>query len=275
MPAAAAPGGSRELVRQGWPGLGSVLVVVPTYCERDSLPSVVARLRRAVPGADVLVVDDGSPDGTGACADELAASDDQVGVLHRPAKHGLGRAYVAGFRVGLAAGADVLVEIDADGSHAPEALPVLLEALARPAPDGTRTDAVIGSRWVVGGEVVAWPAWRRALSRGGNAYVRLLLGLGVADATAGFRAYRADLLAALDLSAVSSRGYAFQVDLTRRAVAAGARVVEVPVTFVERTTGRSKMSTDVVAEALVRVTAWGVAHRGAQAVGALRRARGR
>lgn len=244
------------------PGLGRVLVVVPTYCERESLPGLLAGVRAAVPQAAVLVVDDASPDGTGDAADAAAAADPCISVLHRIEKDGLGRAYVAGFAEGLAAGADVLVEMDADGSHRPTDLPRVLGALIA-SPDGTGgpADVVIGSRWVPGGQVVGWPRHREALSRGGNAYVRLALRIPVVDATAGFRAYRGPLLRRLALGDVSSRGYCFQVDLTRRALAAGALVREVPVTFVEREQGASKMTGGIVAEALWRVTAWGLQAR--------------
>ena len=236
------------------PALGRVLVVCPTYDERETLPGVAARLRRAVPTADLLVVDDASPDGTGAVADGLAERDPQVHVLHRPGKAGLGRAYVAGFAWAAERAYDVVVEMDADGSHAPEELPRLLAALED-------ADVVLGSRWVPGGSVLRWPARRRLLSRGGNAYVRLVMGLPFADATGGFRAYRATALAALPLDAVASQGYCFQVDLVRHAWAGGLEVVEVPITFTERAQGRSKMSRSIVVEALWRVTAWGVSGR--------------
>ncbi|GII78065.1 dolichol-phosphate mannosyltransferase [Sphaerisporangium rufum] len=232
--------------------LGRVLVIVPTYNERENLPVTVGRLRAAVPDAHILVADDNSPDGTGAIADELAAADDHVHVLHRAGKQGLGAAYIAGFRWGLAEGYDVLVEMDADGSHGAEDLPRLLEAM------GGGADLVIGSRWVPGGRLVNWPRSREALSRGANTYVRLLLGVPVHDATAGFRAYRAGTLEKIDLDDVQSQGYCFQVDLTLRTVRAGLRVAEVPITFVERTAGASKMSRAVFAEALWRVTVWGL-----------------
>ncbi|MDQ1683286.1 MAG: dolichol-phosphate mannosyltransferase [Frankiaceae bacterium] len=228
----------------------TVLVIVPTYNERDNLDRVLDRLAAAVPAADVLVVDDGSPDGTGDLADARAATDSRVHVLHRTAKSGLGGAYVAGFRWGLERGYDALVEMDADGSHAPEQLPDLLAAL--PA-----ADVVLGSRWVDGGSVVDWPRRRELLSRGGNAYARLVLGLPVRDATGGFRVYRREVLAGMDLGGIASQGYCFQVDLVWRAWRAGWRVVEVPIRFVERTAGVSKMDRSIVAEALWRVTVWG------------------
>ncbi len=234
-----------------------MLVVVPTYDERENLAGVLARLHAALPRAHALVVDDASPDGTGALADGLAAADPRVRVLHRRAKEGLGAAYVAGFRDGLARGYDVLVEMDADGSHAPEDLPRLLSALGGPGAPGA--DLVLGSRWVPGGAVVDWPRWRQALSRGGNRYVQALLGLPLRDATGGFRAYRREVLEALDLDQVTSQGYCFQVDLAWRAHRAGFAAAEVPITFVERAAGRSKMDAAIVREALWRVTAWGLA----------------
>ncbi|MEU4575564.1 MULTISPECIES: polyprenol monophosphomannose synthase [Nonomuraea] len=232
--------------------LGRVLVIVPTYNERDNLPRIAERLRAAVPGAHLLVADDNSPDGTGKIADELASGDDHVHVLHRPAKQGLGAAYIAGFRWGLDEGFDVLVEMDADGSHQPEELHKLLEALA----DGA--DLAIGSRYVPGGRVMNWPASREFLSRGANVYTRLMLGLPVRDATAGFRAYRAATLEKIGLADVESQGYCFQVDLTLRAARHGLRVAEVPITFVERTVGTSKMSGRVMGEAFWRIAQWGV-----------------
>ncbi|MBN0039877.1 polyprenol monophosphomannose synthase [Cellulosimicrobium cellulans] len=250
-----------------------MLVVVPTYDEALTLPGTLARLRAAVPDADVLVVDDASPDGTGDLADAAAAADPGVHVLHRAGKEGLGAAYVAGFGWGLDAGYDVLVEMDADGSHQPEQLPSLLAALASAGKsgEGAAADLVIGSRWVAGGRVENWPWHREVLSRAGNVYVRVALGLRLGDATAGFRAYRADALRAVDLASVESHGYCFQVDMAWRVVRAGGRVVEVPITFVERTAGRSKMSRAIVTEALWKVTVWGARRRAAQLAGAVRR----
>jgi dolichol-phosphate mannosyltransferase len=241
-----------------------VLVVVPTYQERLNVEEILARLRAAVPLAHALVVDDASPDGTGDLADAVAAIDPQVHVLHRDGKKGLGVAYLAGFGWALARCYDVVVEMDADGSHQPEQLPRLLAAL----PDA---DLVLGSRWVPGGSVVNWPWRRRLLSRGGNGYVRRALGIDVRDATGGFRAFRRSTLEGLDLAGVASHGYCFQVDLTWRVVRQGFRVAEVPIEFVERTRGASKMSGAIVREALWRVTVWG-AHR---RVRRLRPARGR
>ncbi len=243
-----------------------VLVIVPTYNEKDNIERVVGRLRAAVPAADVLVVDDGSPDGTGHLADGLASADPQVHVMHREMKQGLGAAYVAGFRWGLARGYDVLVEMDADGSHQPEQLPDLLARLSS-------ADLVLGSRWVPGGRVVNWPVSRQLLSRGGNTYVRLMLGFGIRDATGGFRAFRRRTLEGLTLEDVNSHGYCFQVDLAWRAVRRGYVVAEVPISFVEREFGTSKMSGSIVREALWRVTLWGIAHRFGQ-LRAGRRGRG-
>lgn len=245
------------------PGLGATVVVIPTYDERANLPGVLDRLHHAVPDAHALVVDDNSPDGTGVLADELAATDDRVNVLHRPAKAGLGAAYVAGFQWALRRGYDVMVEMDADGSHAPEDLPRLLSALAGNPndPPGTGADVVLGSRYVPGGRVVNWARYREWLSRGGNHYSRLALGVGINDLTGGFRVYRGYVLDGLDLSTVASQGYCFQVDLAWRSVRAGYRVVEVPITFTEREQGRSKMTGAIVREALWRVTVWGVQHR--------------
>jgi dolichol-phosphate mannosyltransferase len=234
-----------------------VLVVVPTYNEADNIEPLLDRVRGSLPAVDVLVVDDASPDGTGDLADKVAEHDGSVHVLHRQAKAGLGTAYVAGFTWGLQRSYDVLVEMDADGSHLPEQLPRLLEALAD-------ADLVIGARWVRGGRVVNWPWHRLLLSRGANTYVRAALGLGLRDATGGFRAFRRQVLEALDLDTVSSQGYCFQVEVARQAVEGGWRVVEVPITFVEREYGESKMTGDVVREALLNVTRWGLAHRGRQ-----------
>ncbi|MGH3822879.1 MAG: polyprenol monophosphomannose synthase [Pseudonocardiaceae bacterium] len=232
-------------------------MVIPTYNERATLPAVLNRLRQAVPDAHALVVDDDSPDGTGVLADELVATDNRVHVLHRATKAGLGVAYVAGFRWALERGYDVVVEMDADGSHAPEDLPRLLGVLAD-GPSGTRADVVLGSRYVPGGQVVNWPRYREWLSRGGNYYSRMALGVGINDLTGGFRAYRRHVLDDLDLSTVASQGYCFQVDLAWRSVRGGFTVVEVPITFTEREQGQSKMTAAIVREALWRVTVWGV-----------------
>ena len=231
-----------------------VAVIMPTYNERANIEAMVGRVRRAVPGADLLVVDDNSPDGTGEVADKLAAEDSHVHVLHRERKAGLGAAYIAGFHWALDQGYGVVVEMDADGSHLPEELPRLLDALAG-------ADLVIGSRYVPGGTVVNWPKRREMLSRGGNTYARLMLGIKLKDATGGYRAYRADTLRKIALDEVESQGYCFQIDLATRAIRAGLRVIEVPITFVERVHGTSKMSRAVVAEAFWRVTIWGITGR--------------
>ncbi|GAA0958595.1 polyprenol monophosphomannose synthase [Frigoribacterium faeni] len=229
------------------------LAIVPTYDEAENIRRIVDRILEAVPTAHVLVMDDASPDGTGRIADEIAAADDRVSVVHRAGKEGLGAAYVAGFRWGLDRGYRVLVEIDADGSHPADRLPAMLEALDGP----SRPGLVIGSRWVPGGSVVNWPRRREFLSRAGNLYSRLALRISVRDATAGFRAYRADVLAAMPLERVASRGYFFQVDMTLRTLDAGHTVVEVPIEFREREAGVSKMSGSIVQEAMLNVTVWG------------------
>ncbi len=231
-----------------------VLVVIPTYDEVENLAPILARTRAAVPDADILVVDDNSPDGTGELADRLAAGDEQIHVLHRADKDGLGRAYLAGFDWALALGYEVVAEMDADGSHAPEQLPDLLRALGR-------GDLVIGSRYVLGGEVRGWAPWRLVLSKGGNRYARTMLRLPVQDATGGFRAFRASALRELNLGDISSAGYCFQVDVAWRAWRAGLDIIEVPIVFTERTRGRSKMSSSIVVEALVQVGWWGLHNR--------------
>ena len=249
--------------------LGRVVMVVPTYNEAGNIAWIVGRLRRAEPSVDVLVVDDSSPDGTGALADELAAEDAAVHVLHRAAKGGLGAAYLAGFAWALDAGYDVVGEMDADGSHQPEQLHRLLEALA--GLDGEGADLVIGSRYVPGGSVVNWPLRREVLSRGGNLYVRMLLGISTRDATAGFRAFRRSALEKIDLASVESAGYVFQTDLVTRCLRAGLTVREVPIEFVERVRGDSKMSRAVATESLRRITRWGLRDRRDRARMALRR----
>ncbi|WP_432478348.1 polyprenol monophosphomannose synthase [Nocardioides sp. GXQ0305] len=236
---------------------GRVCMVVPTYDEAGNLAPLVSRLRRLHPDVDVLVVDDASPDGTGAVADRLAAEDTGVAVVHRAGKEGLGAAYLHGFRVALDAGYDVIGEMDADGSHQPEQLDRLLAALAD-------ADLVIGSRWVPGGSVTNWPRHRQALSRGGNLYVRLLLGIDVRDATAGYRLYRRETLEKIDLASVRSTGYVFQTDLAARVLRAGLSVREVPIEFVERERGESKMGPAIAVESLRRITAWGVEERSRQ-----------
>jgi dolichol-phosphate mannosyltransferase len=244
-------------VTEGYPGVGRVLVVIPTYNEAENVRIIVDRLRRAVPTVDVLIADDNSPDGTGGIADEIAASDPSVHVLHRPGKQGLGAAYLAGFDWARDKEYDAVVEMDADGSHAPEELPKLLDALAE-------ADVVIGSRWVHGGKVVNWPVHRLLLSRGGNLYTRLALGMPIRDATGGYRAYRLTALDKMNTETVASQGYCFQVDLAWRAHRNGFRVVEVPITFAERERGASKMSSTIVREALWRVTVWGTRARASE-----------
>ncbi len=237
--------------------LGRVLVCIPTYNEADNVEPIVARVRAAVPEVDVLVVDDASPDGTGAIADKLAAADAAVHVLHRTGKDGLGAAYIAAFGWARERGYAVAVEMDADGSHQPEELPRLLAALRT-------ADVALGSRWVPGGEVRNWPTTRRLLSQGGNTYTRVALGLPLRDATGGYRAYRTAVLDELPLDSVASQGYCFQVDLAWQAWRCGFRIVEVPITFVERERGESKMSRAIVAEALWRVTWWALRSRRAR-----------
>jgi dolichol-phosphate mannosyltransferase len=237
--------------------LGRVVMVVPTYNEAENLAWIVGRVRAAQPELDVLVVDDGSPDGTGRIADELAAADPHVKVVHRTQKAGLGAAYRAGFRVALDAGYDVIGEMDADGSHQPEQLERLLDAIRT-------ADLVIGSRWVPGGSIVNWPKSREALSRGGNLYVRLLLGIHVRDATAGFRLFRRATLEKIDIDSVHSTGYVFQTDMAYRTLQAGLKVVEVPIEFIERERGDSKMSRDVAVESLKSITKWGLRERARQ-----------
>lgn len=231
------------------------LVVMPTYNELESLPRTVGRLLEACPDVDILITDDNSPDGTGDLADRLAAEDPRINVLHRAGKGGLGAAYRAGFAWALERGYDLIVEMDADGSHPPETLPLMLRA----ARDGA--DLVIGSRWVHGGGVVNWPLSRQAISRCGSAVSRLFLGVAVRDVTAGFRVYQAHVLRALDLANVDSVGYGFQVDMTFRTARAGFRIVEVPITFAERELGVSKMSGSIVKEAGISVVRWGLTAR--------------
>lgn len=233
------------------------LVIIPTYNERENITLIIGRLHAALPDVHVLVADDGSPDGTGRIADGLAA-DDQAGrihVMHRTEKNGLGAAYIAGFVWGLQRDYQVIVEMDADGSHAPEQLHRLLDKIDAGA------DVVAGSRYVPGGSVVNWPKRREFLSRGGNIYSRLALGVKVHDITGGYRAYRRRVLEALDLDAIESHGYCFQVDMAWRAIQAGFSMVEVPITFTEREFGESKMDGNIVKEALTKVTLWGMRNR--------------
>ncbi|WP_232017130.1 polyprenol monophosphomannose synthase [Gordonia insulae] len=236
---------------------GHALVVIPTFNERENLPTIVTRLQAALPDIHVLIVDDSSPDGTGEIADQIAAddADSRVHVLHRTEKDGLGKAYLAGFAWGLDREYAVIIEMDADGSHAPEQLHRLLDAINGGA------DLVIGSRYVPGGRLVNWPKRREVLSRGANTYARLALGARVHDITAGFRAYRRQVLEKIALESVESAGYCFQIDLAWRTVRAGFDVREVPITFTEREVGESKMSGGVMTEAFLMVARWGLESR--------------
>lgn len=251
-----------------------VLVVLPTYNEAANIATVLERVRQALPEACVLVVDDNSPDGTGDIVEKVAATFDQISLLRRAGKAGLGSAYRDGFRWGLQRGFDVLVEMDSDLSHDPDALGSLV------APIDEGFELSIGSRYVPGGSIPNWALSRRLISRGGNLYADVLLGLGVRDATAGFRAYAATLLRRIDLDAVRANSYGFQIEMTYRALQAGAKVTEVPIRFVDRALGTSKMSTYTVVEALVLVTRWGLrrllagASRSAKALLASRGPRG-
>lgn len=229
------------------------LVIIPTYNERENLPRIVGRVRTSLPDVHILVVDDGSPDGTGELAEELSAAEPhRIQVMHRTAKDGLGAAYLAAFEWGLDRGYTVLVEMDADGSHAPEQLYRLIDAIDAGA------DLAIGSRYVEGGTVRNWPYRRMVLSRTANTYARLLLAVDIHDITAGYRAYRREVLEKLDLRTVESKGYCFQVDLTWRAINNGFTVEEVPITFTERELGVSKMSGSNIREAMFKVAQWGI-----------------
>ena len=228
------------------------LVVLPTYNEADNIAEVLRRLRLAVPSADILVVDDASPDGTAKIALASAADLGAVDVLVRSGKLGLGSAYRDGFTAGLRRGYQVLVEMDGDLSHDPAALPALLEAVESGA------DLVVGSRYIPGGSIPHWSGYRCALSRWGNRYACCALALPLADATSGFRAYRADIVARLDLASLRSDGYGFQIEMAYRVARAGGSIVEVPIEFVDRARGTSKMSFRIVVEALLLVTWWGV-----------------
>jgi dolichol-phosphate mannosyltransferase len=234
--------------------LGKVLVIVPTYNERESLPVIISGIRHAEPDVHILIADDNSPDGTGEVADGLSSSDNSVHVLHRSAKAGLGAAYLDAFNWAKSNGYNVVVEMDADGSHRPQDLTKILDAL-------TNNDVVLGSRWIKDGRVVNWAKSREVLSRGGNLYTRMWLGIGIHDATGGFRAYRMKALDVMNIEQVESQGYCFQVDMAWRAVKANLRVAEVPITFVERELGESKMDGSIVKEALWRVTQWGIEKR--------------
>ncbi|HEY0258776.1 MAG TPA: polyprenol monophosphomannose synthase [Lacisediminihabitans sp.] len=241
------------------------LVVIPTYDEAENIATVVARTRAAVPDAHILIVDDNSPDGTGAIADELAR-DPQIEVLHRVDKAGLGEAYVAAFEWALQRDFDLVVEMDADGSHPADTLPRMIDAVRGGASATPPVGLVIGSRWTKGGAVENWPLSRQLLSRGGNVYARAALGVGIKDVTGGYRVYRADVLRAIDLSTVDSHGYCFQIDLTLRTLDLGYGIVEVPIVFREREFGESKMSRAIVIEAMTKVTRWGIRRRFRQMV---------
>jgi dolichol-phosphate mannosyltransferase len=232
--------------------VADTLVIVPTYNEIDNLASIVGRIRQSLPEGDLLIVDDSSPDGTGELANKISAADSAITVLHRAQKDGLGKAYLAGFDRALAGDYRYVIEIDADGSHDPAALPAMLD-LAR-----NGADLVIGSRWVSGGTVRNWAWMRVAISRVGNSYSRFVLGSRIHDLTSGFRVFRADALRGLELTAIASQGYCFQVELAWRIERSGGTVKEHPIAFLERATGRSKMHSGIVAEALVRVTWWGI-----------------
>jgi dolichol-phosphate mannosyltransferase len=233
----------------------SLFVVVPTYCEKENLAPLIGRILASVPEVHILVVDDNSPDGTGRLADELASSDDRITVLHRQAKAGLGQAYIAGFGAALASGADYIVEMDADGSHQPEQLPSLIAALEEGA------DLVIGTRWMPGGEVRNWPLHRRVISRAGTVFARVMLRSRLRDITSGYRGFRREALESIELATINSAGYCFQIELAWLVERVGRNVVEVPITFIERTIGRSKMTLTIVLEAFWMVTVWGIRGR--------------
>lgn len=235
--------------------MSRVLLITPTYQEAQNIEEFLKRARVGLPEADILVVDDNSPDGTADLADAAAISLGQIEVLRRPGKAGLGNAYRAGFAIGLARGYEVLVQIDADLSHDPAVLPQLIAALDAGA------DLAIGSRYVPGGSIPNWPARRRALSKYGNAYTGFMLRTGVADATAGFRAYKAEVLRLIDYSATRSKGYGFQIETAYRVAKTGNKIVEVPITFTDRVRGHSKMSLAVMVEEMIMVSWWGIRDR--------------
>jgi dolichol-phosphate mannosyltransferase len=236
--------------------LSPILVIIPTYNEVDNVERIITRVHEHNPQVHVLVADDNSPDGTGELADKLAAKDERVKVMHRPGKQGLGAAYIAGFGWGLEHGYQLLIEMDADGSHRPEDLPSMLEAL-----ETKQADLVIGSRYVKGGKIVNWPLTRQLLSRGGNTYIHVVMGMKVRDVTAGYRIFRRSTLERIGLDSVKSGGYIFQTDLTRRVNNLGMKIVEVPITFVEREIGQSKMNRSIMVESLWRATTWGLEDR--------------
>jgi dolichol-phosphate mannosyltransferase len=223
---------------------GRTLIIIPTYNERENLPLITAAVHEQLPAADILIVDDGSPDGTGQLADDLAAKDRRIQVLHRRGKLGLGTAYVAGFKKALAEGYDYVFEFDADFSHDPAHLPALLAAAERGA------DLVVGSRWVAGGGTRNWGVGRQLISRGGSLYARAILGVRVKDLTAGFVCYRRRVLEAIDLDSVRAQGYGFQIEMKYRTLLLGFRIEEVPITFADRRVGQSKMSKAIFLEAM-------------------------
>lgn len=227
------------------------LVLMPTFNEINTLENSVKNLFEHNPNLDLLVIDDNSPDGTGALADTIAKADSRVFVLHRISKQGLGRAYIDGFGWGIKAGYQLLIQMDADGSHQPKDLPKILRA-------AETADLVIGSRWVSGGEVQNWPVIRQLISRFGNFYARFMLGSIIQDLTAGFRAYKSSLLEQIDLKSIQAQGYGFQVEMTLRSLDAKARVIEVPISFIERENGRSKMTWAIIIEAYLLCTKWGI-----------------
>ena len=249
----------------------NVVVIIPTYNEIESLEPIVRRVRAAVPDADILVVDDDSPDGTGDLADRLAAKDSHVLVLHRAGKEGLGKAYIDAFAWAMKRGYTHLVQMDADGSHRPEQLPLLLERAGM----SDHPDLVIGSRYVRGGELEGWPKSREFLSRAGNFYIRAWLGLPASDVTAGFRVYKVGFLHRLDLSSVESAGYFFQTDMTDHVHRLGGSIAEMPISFAQREAGESKLSANIFTESLKRTTSMGVKRRGHQLTGLARRAFGK
>ncbi len=241
------------------------LVVVPTYQEAENVTQFLEQVRRIVPDCDILLVDDDSPDGTGELAEKAGADLGQIEVLHRQAKQGLGSAYRAGFGQGLAAGYEIIVQMDCDFSHDPAALPRLIAPV-----DAGHADCTVGSRYVPGGSTPDWPLHRRMLSKYGNLYTARLLELGIHDATSGFRAYHADTLRRIQFDTTEANGYAFQTELAYRMVQHGSRIVEVPITFVDRAFGVSKMSARIISESMALVTLWGLKARLARLAGRTR-----
>ncbi|MGL5406839.1 MAG: polyprenol monophosphomannose synthase [Propionibacteriaceae bacterium] len=235
-----------------------VLVIIPTYNEVENIKPITERLRNAAPEAHILIADDNSPDGTGALADELAAADNHIHVNHRKGKEGLGAAYLDSFQWGLDQDYEIIVEFDADGSHQPEQLHLLLDAIDAGA------DMVKGSRWIRGGSVVNWPKRREFLSRGGSVYIQVMLGMPYRDITGGFNAFRADVLRDIMTERIDRKGYGIQRDLTWNAHRKGYKIVEVPIEFIERVHGDSKMNKTVMVEAIKTTTMMGLQHRGKQ-----------